>query len=143
MLNQRPELFGAALPAVGVMDMLRFHKFTIGWAWVSDYGSSEKADQFETLFAYSPYHNLTPAPYFPATLVTTADHDDRVVPGHSFKYAARLQEVHGSEARPMLIRIQTDAGHGAGKPTKMLIDEQADRWAFVMANLGMDWPKGH
>jgi prolyl oligopeptidase len=141
VLNQRPELFGAALPAVGVMDMLRFHKFTIGWAWVSDYGSSEKADEFETLYAYSPYHNLKPAPYFPATLVTTADHDDRVVPGHSFKYAARLQEVHGNQPRPMLIRIQTDAGHGAGKPTKMLIEEQADRWAFVMANLGMAWPK--
>jgi prolyl oligopeptidase len=140
VLNQRPELFGAALPAVGVMDMLRFHKFTIGWAWVSDYGSSEKADEFETLYAYSPYHNLKPAPYFPATLVTTADHDDRVVPGHSFKYAARLQEVHGHQPRPMLIRIQTDAGHGAGKPTKMLIEEQADRWAFVMANLGMEWP---
>ena len=120
VLNQRPELFGAALPAVGVMDMLRFHKFTIGWAWVSDYGSSEKADEFEALYAYSPYHNLKPAPYFPATLVTTADHDDRVVPGHSFKYAARLQEVQGSQPRPMLIRIQTDAGHGAGKPTKML-----------------------
>jgi prolyl oligopeptidase len=141
VLNQRPDLFGAALPAVGVMDMLRFHKFTIGWAWVSDYGSAEKADEFETLYAYSPYHNLKPAPYFPATMVTTADHDDRVVPGHSFKYAARLQEIHGSQPRPMLIRIQTDAGHGAGKPTKMLIDEQADRWAFVMANLGMDWPR--
>ncbi len=141
VLNQRPELFGAALPAVGVMDMLRFHKFTIGWAWVSDYGSAEKADQFEALYAYSPYHNLKPAPYFPATLVTTADHDDRVVPGHSFKYAARLQEVHGNQPRPMLIRIQTDAGHGAGKPTKMLIDEQADRWTFVMANLGMEWPR--
>ncbi len=141
VLNQRPELFGAALPAVGVMDMLRFQKFTIGWAWVSDYGSSEKADEFEALYAYSPYHNLKPAPYFPATLVTTADHDDRVVPGHSFKYAARLQEIHGSQPRPMLIRIQTDAGHGAGKPTKMLIDEQADRWAFVMANLQVDWPR--
>jgi prolyl oligopeptidase len=139
VLNQRPELFGAALPAVGVMDMLRFHKFTIGWAWVSDYGSADQADEFEALYAYSPYHNLKPAPYFPATLVTTADHDDRVVPGHSFKYAARLQEVHGSQTRPMLIRIQTDAGHGAGKPTKMLIEEQADRWAFVMANLGMEW----
>jgi prolyl oligopeptidase len=141
VLNQRPELFGAALPAVGVMDMLRFQKFTIGWAWVSDYGSSEKSDEFEALYAYSPYHNLKPAPYFPATLVTTADHDERVVPGHSFKYAARLQEVHGNQPRPMLIRIQTDAGHGAGKPTKMLIDEQVDRWAFVMANLGMEWLK--
>ena len=141
VLNQRPELFGAALPAVGVMDMLRFHQFTIGWAWVSDYGSSEKADEFESLYAYSPYHNLRPTPYFPATMVTTADHDDRVVLGHSFKYAARLQEVHSDQPRPMLIRIQTDAGHGAGKPTTMLIEEQADRWAFVMANLGMEWPR--
>jgi prolyl oligopeptidase len=141
VLNQRPELFGAAIPAVGVMDMLRFHEFTIGWAWVSDYGSSEDPDQFRTLYGYSPYHNLKPALYFPATLVTTADHDDRVVPGHSFKYAARLQEIHGNQPRPMLIRIQADAGHGAGKPTRMLIEEQADRWAFLMANLGMDWPE--
>ncbi|HSF17012.1 MAG TPA: prolyl oligopeptidase family serine peptidase [Vicinamibacteria bacterium] len=140
VLNQRPALFGAALPAVGVMDMLRFQKFTIGWAWVSDYGSSEKRDQFPALLAYSPYHNLRPSAYFPATLVTTADHDDRVVPGHSFKYAARLQEIHGDEPRPMLIRIQTQAGHGAGKPTSMVIEEQADRWAFVMENLGMKWP---
>ena len=137
--NQRPELFAVALPAVGVMDMLRFHKFTIGWAWVSDYGSAENADEFETLRAYSPYHNLRPAAYFPATLVATADHDDRVVPGHSFKYAARLQEIHGDEPRPMLIRIQTNAGHGAGKPTSMVIQEQADRWAFVMENLDMEW----
>ena len=140
-LTQRPELYGAALPAVGVLDMLRFHKFTIGWAWVSDYGSSENAEEFETLHAYSPYHRLRPAAYFPATLVTTADHDDRVVPGHSFKYAARLQEIHGDEPRPMLIRIQTNAGHGAGKPTSMIIAEQADRWAFVMENLGMAWPE--
>ncbi len=140
VLNQRPDLFAAALPAVGVMDMLRFQNFTIGWAWTSDYGSSENPEDFRTLYAYSPYHNLRPTPYFPATLVTTADHDDRVVPGHSFKYAARLQEVHGDQPRPMLIRIQTEAGHGGGKPTSMVIEEQADRWAFVMANLGMDWP---
>ena len=140
VLNQRPELFGAALPAVGVMDMLRFQEFTIGWAWVSDYGSSKDPEQFETLNAYSPYHNLKPAPYFPATLVTTADHDDRVVPGHSFKYAARLQEIHGSQPRPMLIRIETDAGHGAGKPTSMIIEEQADRWTFVMKQLNMTGP---
>ncbi len=140
VLNQRPELFGAALPAVGVMDMLRFQEFTIGWAWASDYGSSKDPEQFETLNAYSPYHNLKPAPYFPATLVTTADHDDRVVPGHSFKYAARLQEIHGSQPRPMLIRIETDAGHGAGKPTSMIIEEQADRWAFVMKQLNMTGP---
>jgi prolyl oligopeptidase len=141
VLNQRPDLFGVGLPAVGVMDMLRFQKFTIGWAWTSDYGSSDDPDDFRALYAYSPYHNLKPSPYFPATLVTTADHDDRVVPGHSFKYAARLQEVHGGEPRPMLIRIQTDAGHGGGKPVSMVIEEQADRWAFVMANLGMEWPK--
>ena len=140
VLNQRPELFGAALPAVGVMDMLRFHEFTIGWAWVSDYGSSEDPEQFKTLHAYSPYHNLRPATYFPATLVTTADHDDRVVPGHSFKYAARLQEIHGSQPQPMLIRIETDAGHGAGKPTSMVIQEQADRWAFVMQQLNTTRP---
>jgi prolyl oligopeptidase len=140
VLNQRPELFGAALPAVGVMDMLRFQKFTIGWAWVSDYGSSDDPEQFRTLYAYSPYHNLKPEPYFPATLVTTADHDDRVVPGHSFKYAARLQEIHGAKPRPMLIRIQTEAGHGAGKPTSMIIEEQADRWAFVMEQLHMTNP---
>jgi prolyl oligopeptidase len=140
VLNQRPELFGAALPAVGVMDMLRYQKFTIGWAWTSDYGSSEDPEDFRTLYAYSPYHNLRASPYFPATLVTTADHDDRVVPGHSFKFAARLQEVHAARPRPMLIRIETDAGHGGGKPTSMVIDEQADRWAFVMANLGMEWP---
>ena len=141
VLNQRPSLFGAALPAVGVMDMLRFHRFTIGWAWTSDYGSSDDPEQFEALYGYSPYHNLAPEAYFPATLVTTADHDDRVVPGHSFKYAARLQEVHGDEPRPMLIRIQTDAGHGAGKPTRMVIEEQADRWAFLMENLGMELPE--
>ena len=139
VLNQRPELFGAALPAVGVMDMLRFHKFTIGWAWVSDYGSPDDPEAFEYLRAYSPYHNLKPGTEYPAIMVTTADHDDRVVPGHSFKYAARLQDVQAGEA-PVLIRIQTRAGHGAGKPTSMVIEEQADRWAFVMKNLGMELP---
>ena len=135
-LNQRPELFGAALPAVGVMDMLRFHKFTIGWAWVSDYGSSDDAAQFRDLYAYSPYHNIRDGVAYPPTFITTADHDDRVVPGHSFKYAARLQHAQAG-ASPILIRIQTRAGHGAGKPTAMLIDEQADAYAFLVKVLGM------
>jgi len=136
-LNQRPELFGAALPAVGVMDMLRFHQFTIGWAWTSDYGSADNADEFKALQAYSPYHNLKPGACYPPTLVTTADHDDRVVPAHSFKYAARLQEVQGC-ANPVLIRIETKAGHGAGKPTSKQIEERADMWAFLVKHLGMD-----
>ncbi len=135
-MTQRPELFGAALPAVGVMDMLRFHKFTIGWAWVSDYGSSEDPSMFRHLYAYSPYHNLHPD-FYPPTLVTTADHDDRVVPGHSFKFAARLQEMQMGPA-PVLIRIQTKAGHGAGKPTSKIIEEEADRWAFLVKNLGVE-----
>ncbi len=135
VMTQRPELFGAALPAVGVMDMLRFHKFTIGWAWVSDYGSSEDPDMFPYLYAYSPYHNLHPA-FYPPTMVTTSDHDDRVVPGHSFKFAARLQEMQMGDA-PVLIRVQTKAGHGAGKPTAMLIEEEADRWAFLVKSLGI------
>jgi prolyl oligopeptidase len=117
------------------MDMLRFHKFTIGWAWVSDYGSSDDPEMFRHLYAYSPYHNLHPDKY-PPTMVTTADHDDRVVPGHSFKFAARLQEMQMGEA-PVLIRIQTKAGHGAGKPTTMIIQEQSDRWAFLVKSLGM------
>jgi prolyl oligopeptidase len=133
---QRPELFGATLPAVGVMDMLRFHKFTIGWAWVSDYGPSADPEGFKYLYAYSPYHNLHPHDY-PPTMVTTADHDDRVVPGHSFKFAARLQEMQMGDA-PVLIRIQTKAGHGGGKPTAMVIEEQADRWAFLVKSLGME-----
>ncbi len=135
-LTQRPDLFAAALPAVGVMDMLRFHKFTIGWAWVSDYGSADNPEDFAVLYAYSPLHNLREAAY-PATLITTADHDDRVVPAHSFKFAATLQEHQRGDA-PVLIRIQTDAGHGAGKPTAMVIDEQADIWAFLLHVLGGD-----
>lgn len=133
-MTQRPELFGAAIPAVGVLDMLRFHKFTIGWAWVSDYGSSDDFEQFKTLYAYSPYHNLKPGIRYPATLIITADHDDRVVPGHSFKFAAKLQACQESEA-PVLIRIQTKAGHGFGKPTSILIDEQSDIWAFLVKEL--------
>ena len=135
-LTQRPDLFGAALPAVGVMDMLRFQKFTIGWAWVSDYGSSENADDFKALYAYSPLHNIKPRTAYPATLVTTADHDDRVWPGHSFKFAATLQAAQSGTA-PVLIRIETKAGHGAGKPTSKIIEEIADRWAFLVKTLGM------
>jgi len=133
-MTQRPDLFGACLPAVGVMDMLRFHKFTIGWAWTSDYGSPDNADEFAALAKYSPYHNLKPGVRYPATLVTTADHDDRVVPAHSFKFAARLQEVHRGD-NPVLIRIETKAGHGAGKPTAKLIEEAADRLAFLVRTL--------
>ena len=135
-MTQRPELFGAALPAVGVMDMLRYHKFTIGWAWVPEYGSADSAAQFEYLIRYSPLHNLKPGTDYPATMVTTADHDDRVVPGHSFKFAAALQAANAGR-RPALIRIESKAGHGAGKPTAKIIEEQADRWAFLSRNLGM------
>ncbi len=140
-MTQRPELYGVCLPAVGVMDMLRFQKFTIGWAWTSDYGSSDQPDQFKALYAYSPYHNLRPGVYYPATLVTTADHDDRVVPAHSFKFAARLQEYQSGPA-PTLIRIETKAGHGAGKPTSKTIEETADILAFAAANLGVPVPSG-
>jgi prolyl oligopeptidase len=137
-MTQRPELFAVALPAVGVMDMLRFHKFTIGWAWVDDYGSADDPAQFQAIHAYSPYHRLAPARY-PATLVTTADHDDRVVPGHSFKFAAALQAVQQGDA-PALIRIETRAGHGPGKPTSMLVAEDADVLAFLARNLGVTYP---
>lgn len=130
-MTQRPDLFAAALPAVGVMDMLRFQKFTIGWAWASDYGSSENPEDFPALYAYSPLHNLKPGTNYPATLITTADHDDRVVPAHSFKFAATLQAAHQGEA-PVLIRIETKAGHGAGKPTTKIIEEISDRWAFLV-----------
>jgi prolyl oligopeptidase len=134
VMTQRPELFGAALPAVGVMDMLRFHKFTIGWAWVSEFGSSEDPAEFRTLIRYSPLHNLQPGTRYPATMVTTADHDDRVVPGHSFKFAAALQHAHAGDG-PVLIRIETSAGHGAGTPTSKLIDTAADLLAFLMSVL--------
>ncbi|BBD61944.1 peptidase S9 prolyl oligopeptidase [Nostoc sp. HK-01] len=130
-MTQRPDLFGAALPAVGVMDMLRFHKFTIGWAWTAEYGSPDNAEEFKTLYAYSPLHNLKPKTAYPATLITTADHDDRVVPAHSFKFAAALQAAHQGDA-PVLIRIETKAGHGAGKPTTKIIEEAADKWAFLV-----------
>lgn len=133
-MTQRPDLFGAALPAVGVMDMLRFHKFTIGWAWCSDYGSPENPEEFAALYAYSPLHNLKPGTAYPATMITTADHDDRVVPAHSFKFAAALQAAHQGE-KPVLIRIETKAGHGAGKPTSKIIEELADEWAFLVSAL--------
>ena len=135
-MAQRPDLFGACLPEVGVMDMLRFHKFTIGWAWVSDFGSPDDPEQFKTLYAYSPYHNLKPGTAYPATLVLTADHDDRVVPGHSFKFAARLQACQNGDA-PVLIRIQTKAGHGFGKPTAIQIEELTDTLAFLVHSLQM------
>jgi prolyl oligopeptidase len=130
VVNQRPGLFGAAVPQVGVMDMLRFHKFTIGWAWVSDYGTSDKAEDFKWLYAYSPLHNIRPGVKFPPIMITTADHDDRVVPAHSFKYAATLQAADTGSA-PKLIRIETSAGHGAGKPTSKIIEERADILSFI------------
>ncbi len=136
-MTQRPNLYGACLPIVGVMDMLRFHKFTIGWAWVSDFGSAENPEFFQTLYAYSPYHNIKPGAVYPPTLVLTGDHDDRVVPGHSFKFAAALQSAQAGDA-PTLIRIQTKAGHGMGKPTAVLIQEWADIFAFLVKNLGME-----
>lgn len=137
-MTQRPDLFAAALPAVGVMDMLRFHKFTIGWAWCSDYGSPDDVEDFKVLYGYSPLHNLQSGTSYPATMITTADHDDRVVPAHSFKFAAALQEVHQGE-NPVLIRIETKAGHGAGRPTAKIIEETADRWAFLGRSLGLDF----
>ena len=140
--NQRPDLFGAAIPAVGVMDMLRFQEFTAGRFWVDDYGSSDNAEEFEALYAYSPYHNIQAGAEYPAVLVTTADTDDRVVPGHSFKYAAALQKAQGG-TRPVLIRIETRAGHGAGTPTEMIIDDYADRWAFLVKSLNMRLPEGY
>ncbi len=135
-MTQRPSLFGAALPAVGVMDMLRFHKFTVGWGWVSDYGTPDNPEEFKALYAYSPLHNIKTGTRYPATLITTSDHDDRVVPAHSFKFAAAIQAAQAGE-KPVLIRIETRAGHGAGKPTTKIIEETADRFAFLVANLGM------
>jgi prolyl oligopeptidase len=136
-MTQRPELFKVAIPQVGVMDMLRYHKFTIGWAWASDYGTSETKEGFDYLFKYSPLHNLKEGVHYPATLAFTADHDDRVVPAHTFKYMATLQEKHQGE-NPVLVRIETKAGHGAGKPTAKVIDEVTDLWSFVFYNLGME-----
>ena len=137
-LTQRPDLFGAALPAVGVMDMLRFHKFTIGWAWEQDYGSAENPEEFKALIKYSPYHSVKPGTRYPATMVTTADHDDRVVPAHSFKFAARLQECQAKDGPPVLIRVDSSAGHGAGTAVSKMIDRTADEWSFLESVLGKD-----
>lgn len=138
---QRPDLYAVCLPAVGVMDMLRFHKFTIGWGWVVEYGSSDDEEQFEYIYKYSPLHNIKPGVKYPATLVTTADHDDRVVPAHSFKFAAQMQYCQAGDA-PILIRIESKAGHGAGKPTSKRIDEAADTYAFLFQNIGVPYVAG-
>ena len=137
-VNQRPDLFHVAIPRVGVMDMLRYHKFTIGWNWASDYGTSEDSkEMFEYLKTYSPLHNIkNDGTRYPAILVTTADHDDRVVPAHSFKYAATLQASDTGD-RPKFIRIDSKAGHGGGKPTAKVIDEYVDIYSFIFANLGL------
>ena len=140
-LTQRPDLFGAAVPAVGVLDMLRFHKFTIGWAWTSDYGDPDVAADFETLLKYSPLHNLKAGTHYPPTLITTSDHDDRVAPAHSFKFAAAIQAAQGGPA-PVLIRVETKAGHGAGKPTSKIIEERADIFAFLVKTLGIESKDG-
>ena len=138
-MTQRPDLFKVAIPQVGVMDMLRYHKFTIGWNWASDYGTSDDSkEMFEYLKDYSPLHNLKPGTAYPATLVTTADHDDRVVPAHSFKFAATLQECHKG-ANPVLIRIDTKAGHGGGKPLAKVLEEQADIYSFILYNMGVKY----
>ena len=137
-LTQRPDLYKVAIAQVGVMDMLRYHKFTIGWNWASDYGTSaDSKEMFEYLKGYSPLHNLKPGTRYPATLVTTADHDDRVVPAHSFKFAARLQECNAGP-NPTLIRIDSKAGHGGGKPMGKMLEEQADIYSFIMYNIGMN-----
>ncbi len=137
VVNQRPDLFAVSIPQVGVMDMLRYHRFTIGYAWATEYGNADKSEaEFKNLYAYSPLHNIKSGTCYPATLVTTADHDDRVVPAHSFKYTAALQAAQGCE-KPVLIRIETKAGHGAGKPISKVLDEAADIWSFVMFHTGM------
>ncbi|MFN2242949.1 MAG: prolyl oligopeptidase family serine peptidase, partial [Anaerolineae bacterium] len=138
-LTQRPDLFGACLPVVGVLDMLRFPEFTIGWAWTSDYGSPKDPEEFKVLLAYSPYHNLKPGTSYPPTLITTGDHDDRVFPAHSFKFAAALQAAQAGPA-PALIRVEVDAGHGMGKPTSKLIEETADLLTFAVHQLEMAVP---
>ncbi|MFN7562382.1 MAG: prolyl oligopeptidase family serine peptidase [Prosthecobacter sp.] len=137
-MTQRPDLYAAALPAVGVLDMLRFEKFTIGWGWRSDYGSVENGAEFKALLSYSPYHNLKPGTRYPATLVLTGDHDDRVVPAHSFKFGSRLQECQAKDGPPVLIRIETSAGHGAGTALNKMIEKTADEWAFLVKHLGVE-----
>ena len=136
-MTQRPDLFGAAVPAVGVLDMLRFHKFTIGWAWTSDYGNPDDPEDRAVLLKYSPLHNIHPGTAYPATIVITADHDDRVAPAHSHKFTATLQDAQAGPA-PILARIDVKAGHGAGKPTAKIIEEKADVWAFLEAVLKND-----
>ncbi len=135
---QRPDLYAVCLPAVGVMDMLRYHKFTIGWGWAVEYGTSDDEEQFGYIYKYSPLHNIREGVAYPATLVTTADHDDRVVPAHSFKFAATMQHCQAGDA-PILIRIESKAGHGAGKPTSKRIDEAADIYAFLFQNVGVPY----
>jgi len=140
--NQRPGLYGCIISQVGVLDMLKFHKFTIGYAWVSDYGSSDNKEEFEALIKYSPYHNVNNDIEYPAILLTTADHDDRVVPLHSFKMISALQYALGDkpyQKNPLLIRIETKAGHGQGKPTTKIIEEIADIYAFICYNMGIQW----
>ncbi len=135
-MTQRPDLYAVALPGVGVLDMLNYHKFTVGWGWAVEYGSSDNEKDFNYLIKYSPLHNLKKGTHYPATLITTADHDDRVVPAHSFKYAAALQEAQEGE-KPVLIRIDVDAGHGAGKPLSKIIEEDADWMSFMLWNCGV------
>ena len=134
-INQRPDLFRAAVAMVGVFDMLRYPEYTIGWAWMSEYGDPKKKAEFETLLEYSPYHNTQTEKPYPAVLITTADHDDRVFPAHSFKFGAALQHVQEPGAPPVVLKIETKAGHGAGKPTSKIIDEIVDRWSFVLKAL--------
>lgn len=140
-ITQRPEAFASAVPEVGVLDLVRFHRWTIGWAWISDYGSPEDPAELATLLAWSPYHNVEPGRAYPPTLITTGDTDDRVVPAHSYKFAAALQHAQGGEA-PVLLRVDIAAGHGAGKPVGKLVDERADVLAFHAAHLGLPVPRG-
>ena len=135
-MTQRPDLYRVAFPAVGVMDMLRYHKFTVGWGWAVEYGSSDEEEHFKNLYSYSPLHNIRDRVSYPATLVTTADHDDRVVPAHSFKFAATLQEKHVG-TNPVLIRIETRSGHGSSSTTKRL-EVTADKFAFMFYNMGLE-----
>lgn len=138
-MTQRPDLFGVCIPSVGVMDMLRYHKFTIGWNWAPDYGTSaDSKEMFEYLRGYSPLHNIKKGVKYPATLITTADHDDRVVPAHSFKFAATLQADNASN-KPTLIRIDSKAGHGGGKPVSKQLEEQADIYSFILYNMGLKY----
>jgi prolyl oligopeptidase len=137
-MTQRPDLFRVAIPAVGVLDMLKYHKFTIGWGWAVEYGSSDNKEQFAYLMKYSPLHNVKSGVNYPATMIMTADHDDRVVPAHSFKFAAELQHQQQANGNPILIRIDSKAGHGAGKPTAKLIEDATDMWSFILWNLGAD-----